>query len=347
MNKRMVLFVILGLTVLLTAGIVLTKQSQQRGGLTVVSFGGAYQAAQRKAYMGPYTAKTGTKIVEGEYNGDYGILRARATAPSATWDIVSVESAPALRGELEGLFEALPDRVFEGLPLVPAARRTASAGHLMFATILGYRQDSIGPKPITWKDFWDVKNFPGNRGLRNNPRGTLEIALLADGVPANMLYPLDVDRAFRNLDKLRGHIVYWDSGAQPIELLANKVVTMTSVYNGRIWDASHNEKLPLGWSMSQGLFELEFWAVPKNSKNKEKAFDFIRFSLQREPQATFVNAIAYAPTNTEAMPLVSEEVKKALPGVNGPGSTIVVDSNWWAKNEANVSARWEAWKLKK
>lgn len=92
---------------------------------------------------------------------------------------------------------------------------------------------------------------------------------------------------------------------------------------------------------------MEFWAVPKNSKNKDKAFDFIRFSLQREPQATFANAIAYGPTNTEALPLVSEEVKKALPSASGQGSTVVVNSDWWAKNEAEVSARWEAWHIKK
>src|SRR4029077_3758347 len=37
--------------------------------------------------------------------------------------------------------------------------------------------------PKTWADFWNVAKWPGKRGLWYGPQETLEVALMADGVP--------------------------------------------------------------------------------------------------------------------------------------------------------------------
>jgi putative spermidine/putrescine transport system substrate-binding protein len=296
--------------------------------------------------MTPFSTKTGTRIQESEYNGEYGLLRQRAIASTGTWDVVSVESGPCMRGGEEGIFATLPSRVFEGKDLVPGAQRPYAAGHLVFSTILAYRRDAFPSStvPQSWDDFWNVQKFPGKRGLRRNPRGTLEIALLADGVPPQQLYPLDTARAFRKLDEMKPELVLWESGAQPIQLLANKTVTMTSAYNGRVWDAATKEKLPIAWQFNQGLMEVEFWAVPKNSQNKDAAFEFISFSLEAGRQAAFANAIAYGPTNKAALPSVHVEVLTAIP--SSPAALpnqIPVNAEWWAANESKVSAQWDQW----
>ena len=315
--------------------------------LTIVSFGGAYQAAQRKAYFAPFSEEFKVRVVEGDYNGDYGILKQRATAPTGSWDVVSVESAPCTRGMQEGIFQELPPSVFQGISLIPEARKPCAAGHLTFSTILAYDRERFPDSdaaPASWTDFWDVKRFPGRRGLRNNPRGTLEIALLADGASADKLYPLNLERAFAKLDELRPHLVFWESGAQPVQLLANKTVVMTSAYNGRIWDAKVKEKLPVEMAFRQGLMEVEYWAVPRNAPNREAAFHFIAFSLQANRQAAFSNEIAYGPTNPDALAFISNEVKDALPtAASVLPSQIPVNAEWWAENEAQVSARWEQW----
>jgi putative spermidine/putrescine transport system substrate-binding protein len=345
MQRRTLVSVLIA-AVLIVALAVFAAQYVMRGsasGLTVISFGGAYQEAQREGYMRPFAAETGIAINEGEYNGDYGMLRERATASSPSWDVVSVESAPALRGEREGIFLPIPPSVFEGLHLNASARRAAAAGHLQFSTILGYRSDERGPQPQTWSDFWDVARFPGRRGLRNNPRGTLEIALLADGVAPDQLYPLDVDRALRKLDQIRDQIVFWESGAQPIQLLANRTVRMTSVYNGRIWSAKMRDRLPLAWSMNGGLLETEYWAVLRNSANPQRAFEFIRYSLEVPRQADFSNRIAYIPTNVDAQPLISATVRTGVPDTSAAGGQINVNADWWAQNEARVAASWQQW----
>jgi putative spermidine/putrescine transport system substrate-binding protein len=311
-----------------------------------VSFGGAYQAAQSKAYMKPYASQRGIRVAESDYNGDYGLLQQRASAPVGAWDVVSVESAPTERAGREGLLRELPASVFKGLHLTPGAQRPYAAGHLVFSTVLAYNTNAWPGKqpPASWSDFWDVQKFPGKRALRNNPRGTLEIALLASGVDPKHLYPLDIDKAFSFLDRLRPHLVFWSSGAQPVQLLANGEVAMSSAYNGRIWDAREKQKLPLGWSWRNGLMETEYWAIPKNAKNPEEAEKFIAFSLQARQQANFANEIAYGPTNLDALPFVTAEITRAVP--NSPEALptqIPVDADWWAQNEAAVNARWEQW----
>ena len=315
--------------------------------LTVVSFGGAYQAAQSAAYMKPYGKAQGFSVREAEYNGDYGLLRERATAPQGAWDVVSVEAAPTARGGREEIFRELPSAIFDGLTLTPNAQQPYAAGHLVFSTVLAYSTE-LWPNPETaphtWADFWNVQKFPGKRALRNNPRGTLEIALLASGVAADKLYPLDIDRAFASLDRLRPQLVFWESGAQPVQLLGNRDVAVSSAYNGRVWDAATKQKLPIAWSWKQGLMETEYWAVPRNAPHPDEAIEFIKFALQSPQQAAFANAIAYGPTNLGALPAIRDDIKTALPNsVTALPDQIPVNTAWWAENEAAVGARWEKW----
>ena len=61
-------------------------------------------------------------------------------------------------------------------------------------------------KPLSWADFWNVKDFPGKRALPDYASYALPLALLADGVKPENLYPLDVDRAFASLQKIKGSI---------------------------------------------------------------------------------------------------------------------------------------------
>lgn len=340
MNSRITIIAILAATL---SACNPSADAPSNGALTVVSFGGPYQEAQRTAYMIPFSKKYGIALTASEYNGEYGLISQRAHATLGNWDVVSVESGPALRGGAEGLFKPIPEGLLNGLNIAPAAQREFSVGHLSFATVLAYPETLGKQVPSSWADFFDLKKYPGRRGLRNNPRSTLEIALLADGVTPGKLYPLDVERALRKLDTIRSSIVFWDSGAQPTQLLANNSVAMTSAFNGRIWSAKTKDKLPVGWTFNGGLYEYEYWAVPKNAPHPELAFRFICFSLEKDTQANFANEIAYLPTNLDAMSLISPNVRSAMPGSLDKQGEAIIDAEWWAQNEGRVGARWERW----
>jgi putative spermidine/putrescine transport system substrate-binding protein len=75
--------------------------------LTVVSWGGAYQDAQREAYFKPFMQKTGIKMNEESWDGGVGTLRAKIQGGNNTWDVVQVESEELLIGCEEGLYEKI------------------------------------------------------------------------------------------------------------------------------------------------------------------------------------------------------------------------------------------------
>ena len=184
--------------------------------LTVVSWGGAYQDAQREVYFKPFIA-TGTKMAEESWDGGVGTLRAKIQGGNNNWDVVQVESEELLLGCEEGLYEKLDWQKLGGKDkYLPDAVNDCGVGAIVYSFILAYDGDKIkGDTPKSWADFWNTQKWPGKRALRKGPKTTLEIALMADGVAPQDVYktlstPAGVDRAFKKLDQLKANLVWWE-----------------------------------------------------------------------------------------------------------------------------------------
>ena len=102
--------------------------------LTIVSWGGAYQESQRKAYYEPYAKEKGIKIVEEEYDGELGKMKAMKEAGNVTWDVMDVDTPHALAGCDEGLLEKLDYAKIGRQDEVPARHRARLRGrhHRLF-----------------------------------------------------------------------------------------------------------------------------------------------------------------------------------------------------------------------
>lgn len=86
----------------------------------------------------------------------------------------------------------------------------------------------------------------------------MEAALLADGVPPEKLYPLDIDRAFKSLDRLKPQITtWWSSGAQSQSLIRDGEVEMLAMWNGRASNLSVKQKIPVAGKQRNGYRALE------------------------------------------------------------------------------------------
>ena len=84
------------------------KARAQARDLTVVSWGGAYQDAQRDVFFRPFQQQSGgTRILEENWDGGVGVLRAKVQSGANNWDLVQVESEELLLGCEEGLFERI------------------------------------------------------------------------------------------------------------------------------------------------------------------------------------------------------------------------------------------------
>lgn len=317
--------------------------------VTVISFGGASQKAQDKAYYQPFAAASGVKVVAGEYNGEQAKIKAMVEAKNVTWDVVEVESPELVRGCEEGMYEKLDyTKIGPKTDFVPESVTDCGIGTFVWSTVLAYNADKLKQGPTSWADFWDVKKFPGKRSLRKGAKYTMEFALLADGVKPAEVYKVlatkeGVTRAFAKLDQLKPHIQWWEAGAQPPQLLAAGDVVMSSAYNGRIAAAQKEGKnLKIVWKGS--IYDFDYWAIPKGSPQLENAYKFIQFASRPETQRVYSGEIPYGPTHKKAVEGMDPAIAAGLPtsAANLPGA-FATNTQFWVDYGEDLEQRFNAW----
>lgn len=318
--------------------------------LTVVSWGGNYQDAQREIYFKPFAEKTGKPLLEESWDGGYGVIAAKMETRPANWDVVQVEAEELALGCADGLYETIDWSKLGGEDaFIPSAVSECGVGAIVWTTGLSYDGDKMQTAPASWADFWDTQKFPGKRGLRRGPKYALEFALMADGVAPKEVYdvlrtPEGVDRAFAKLDELKSDIVWWEAGAQPIQLLASGEVVMTSAYNGRLTGINRTEKRNLKIVWPGSIYAVDSWVVLKDSPNKDAAFDFIAFASAPENQSKLPEYIAYGLPNIEAGKLIDAAQAAELPTApENLESSISLDTDFWIDNIEELNTRFNAW----
>lgn len=344
MKKSKPIFAAIATVVALTA-LPLHAQAQ----LTVVEFGGAVGSAEKKAFFEPFEKNTGTKIVTVEYNGEQAKIKAMVEAKAVTWDVVEVETADVARGCDEGLFEKMDwSRIGNKADFQPSAVYECGVGVFVWSTIMAYNADKVKEGPKNWAEFWDTKKFVGKRGMRKGPRYNLEFALMADGVKAADVYKVlstkaGADRAFKKLTDLRPNIQWWETGAQPAQILVAGDVVLSVAFNGRI-DAAQREGKNLKISWTGGIYDLDVWTITKGTRNLDLAYKFIAFASSADAQADFARQIAYGPVNDKALAKLTPKILSDLP--TSPANSkdaLQFDTKFWADQGEALEKRFAAW----
>lgn len=308
--------------------------------LVVAGGGGKLTDAYRQAYYKPFTAKTGVRIVE--TTNDAAKLKSMVQFGDVEWDVAQMDPVPAAAAGVDKLLEPLDYGVIGRAGLDPNQAKEFYLPCDYAALTLGWNTKAIssGKKPTSWADLLDVKTFPGQRGLQKVPFQTLEVALLADGVPPEQLYPVDVERALRVLDRIKSKITWWTSGAQCASLLTGGQVSLSTAWNGRL-DAPRSQGAPIDFSLENAMLVADAWAVPKGAKNKKLSMQFIAFCMRPENQAQLTKYVPYRPANSAAVDKVDKATLDRLPAAPTPANTLKFD--WWATNQDRVLKRWNDW----
>jgi putative spermidine/putrescine transport system substrate-binding protein len=315
--------------------------------LTFVSFGGAYQEAQRKAWLEPYTALTGVQFQEDE-NSLNATIKAQVEAGQVTWDVVDVgndfglEANAALLEELD--YSIIPlDEVNQDLG--PSKWRVPD---ITYGVVLAYNTEKTGGQvPAGWADYFDTTRFPGKRGMWDYSEGGIfEVALMADGVAPGDLYRngqgLDLARATAKLDTIKDDLVFWSSGAQSQELIGSGEVTMTLIWNGRGWSAKNVDGKPVEMQWNQQIVTADYFVVPKGSPNKDAAMTFIAYTICAENNAKPSEYIPYGPTNVNAQPAADKLADLSV--TNADENSAYFDDEWLVNNFDAVDAAYQEWK---
>ena len=332
--------------------------------ITVMSWGGTYSQSQVEAYHKPFTAQTGIGVLSIDSDNPAIPIKAQVEAGNVTTDVVDIEYPDAIRLCDEGLLEEIDPAVLppapDGTPatedFLPQGLSDCAVGSIVFSTIFAYDRTRFpDDAPATMADFFDTGKFPGKRGLKRAPKALLEMALMGDGVPADQVYdllstPEGVDRAFAKLDTIKDDVVWWETGAQAPQLLADGEVVMTVAYNGRIFNAAVEENKPFKIVWDGQVYEFEGWVIPKGAPNLENAKQYVAWTTAPEPLARAAEQISYGPPRKSSQPLVGmfkdgkTEMAPNLPTTEANlTNALSTDVEFWVDRDGELNERFNAW----
>jgi len=331
-------------TILSAGAITLAGTAQASDAITVVSWGGVYQDALRNSFFTPAAEKLSFEIREDTLSG-IADVRLQVLSRAVSWDIIELASSSCVAGAAEGLFEPLDYDVIDVSGFPDGTYGDHWIGSMFYSTVLAWNTEKYAENPPTgWVDFFDTENFPGTRSMYNSTNGTLEFALLADGVAAEDLYPLDVDRAFDKLRGIRDDVaIWWTSGAQTTQLAKDGEVDMIAAWGSRI-DQAMADGAKYDYTFNQGMLDFGCFAIPKGSKNVDAAMQALALFATADLQANLPSHINYGPVNVAAFD--TGKIDPALAeGLNSAPANLplqfVAGVNWIAENAPRMQERWD------
>lgn len=302
-----------------------------------------------------FTDETGVKVVD-DYNEASTKFFAAAQNGAVDWSLVFLPSvSDAQQAADKGYLAKIDTSV---VPVDQLAEGTYSETGIevgTFGMVLAWNEDvwpADGEHPETWEDLYDTAKFPGKRCLFNNPQygWTLESALLADGVAADDLYPLDTDRAFAKLDSIKNDVTWWSSGAQSIESFENGSCDLGIVWANRAFTAKQENGFPLGVSWDQAGYANSVWAIPADAPNPEAAQQLLKSVIENlDGQIAFASKVPTpipAAATGVAVSDFPETVQPFLPVGENVSNAIALDAAYYEKNNADLTDLFNRWVAK-
>ncbi|MEL6562993.1 MAG: extracellular solute-binding protein [Pseudomonadota bacterium] len=337
--------------------------------MTLVSWGGAYQASQQNAYVAPYIEMNpGVTAVWDESSAEaVAKLRAMNEAGNVTWDVVDVVAADAIRLCDEGL--ALEIDADEDLAAAPDGTSASDdfgdllvsdcfIPQIVYSTTFGYRTDLVGDTPPTEVcAVFDTETYPGKRSLEKRPINNMEWALLCDGVAKDDVYDVlateeGQQQALDKLDTIKDDVIWWSAGADTPQLLADGEVIMGSTYNGRLFAAIEEQDQPIGMLWDAQVFDLDGWIIPAglSPEREARARDFVKFATDTQRLADQAKYISYGPARASSAPLVGQhatlgiDMAQHMPtDPENAKNTFLYNYEFWADYRDDIDAKFQAW----
>lgn len=311
--------------------------------LVMVSYGGSYAEALKEVIADPFTKASGIPV-QILNTPDLAKVKAQVTSKNVEWDIFDASGPLIMAGSNNNYWEDIDTSIVKTGAIVGGVGRDRVPNYIFCGGIAWNTMGNAAKRPQTFAQLWDTGAFPGRRGFRNRISETLEVALLADGVAPKDLYPLDVERGFKALERIKPHVRKWfEQTPQMVTLIQSSEIDFIYAYPNRI-RAAVQTGVPLAFSFEQNVNAFNYMSVLKGSKRKKAAMEYLAFALQPETQAKLAEKLSLAPVLTEATKLMSEDARKWLPNLTSPTNAFI-DDEYWGKNYDTLDKRFKEWLL--
>lgn len=310
--------------------------------VVVAGFGGQTYQIRQSIDFNPFTKLSGANVVQATW--DYGKFLAMVKSSSAEWDMIDFDGYSTV-----GLIEAgtPPAKLASWVrrcDLVDKAYQDYAAGSYAYSVVLGW-STKLANTPTNWADFFDTKKFPGKRAFpKSIYAGTAEIALLADGVSKDKMYPLDFGRAFAKLNTIKKDLVFYDSYAQGQQYMVQGSASMIATANSRMIELKSNGQKVDFTYQDAILYPWGAFAMPQHGPNPDAANALVDFLSTPEQQAAVAKNLFLGPTVSAAFDLLSASDKAEQP--NSPenkAKALTVNTAVAAKQDAEYVKRFTAW----
>ena len=319
--------------------------------VNVSAYGGIVNEYLAKTFGDPFEKQTGIKVNWGS-NASLALAKLQNTSAPAQWDIVVLTGAEYLTAIDQKLIVPWEYGTQIDATNIPAEYRgTHGVKFSLYLWVMAWDKRVISDTqaPQTLAEFWDTSKYKGKRSLYSNVSdgSILEFALLADGVKVDQLYPLDIDRALRSLNRLgRDNIIWHATNQEPVQQLTSGAVSLATAFDGRLI-AANRAGGQIGFTANYSAVSGNPYAVIASSERKKEAFQLLNYMLTNvEADAEYMKLTNYAVPNTKALALVPQSVLDILPTSPAlKGKVFVKDDEWWAKNLVQASAKFKEWQL--
>jgi putative spermidine/putrescine transport system substrate-binding protein len=310
--------------------------------VVIAGFGGETYQIRQNIDFDPFTKLSGVNVVQASW--DYGKFLAMVNASSADWDMIDFDGYSTV-----GLIDAKtpPAKLADWVrrcDLVDKAYQDYAAGSYAYSVVMGWSK-SLHQTPASWADFFNTSKFPGKRAFpKTIYAGTAEIALLADGVSKDKMYPLDFDRAFAKLDTIKKDLVFYDSYAQGQQYMVQGSASMIATANSRMIELQSNGQDVDFTYQDAILYPWGAFAMPEHGPDPDAANALIDFLSTPQQQAAVAKNLFLGPTVSAAFDLLSDDEKNKQPNSDqNKAKALTINTTIAAKQDAEYVKRFTAW----
>ncbi|MCP1627031.1 ABC transporter substrate-binding protein [Pseudomonas nitroreducens] len=315
------------------------------GSLVLANWGGDAVPAFEKSFGGFDQASGLTLKVDGSGPTE-GALKTQVSSGAVRWDVCDGEMYSSYRLGKDKFLTPIDYGIVDKSLIGYGDVHDFGLANYTYSYVIGYDHEQFGKNPPrSWADFWDVKKYPGKRTLYKWMSANLECALLADGVPPEQLYPLDVDRALRKIEELLPHIAtHWSTGAESQQLIRDGEVSMAQMWHTRAELVKNDTAGKIDWSFDGGIVSPSVWMVPRNNPAGAKAaMDFIAYALRPEVQAKLMEVYNMGPVNLKANDLLSAQLQAINPTApDNLKKQVSLNNKWHAEHYGETLERYLA-----
>lgn len=303
------------------------------------NWGGQSEECHGDAIGKPFEEASGMPLRFDTSGPLQGKIREMVESGNVTADVADADLFDAIALGPTGFLEPIDYSVVSKDKTLPHYALEYGVSIILYGYAFVYDTEAFGDDPPnSWADFFDVAKYPGMRSLYKWANGSLEGALMADGVPKDALYPLDMERALTKIKSIKDNSLYWGSGSEAHSMVVNGEVALGMVWQNRGRNIENDTDGRYKLVMNEALAMPGAYIVPKgNPAGREAIMQFIATAQEPAAQLKLLDCLGMTPSNPAAFAQIPDDQQPyAITSAMNIDKVAFNDPVWWGNNSGDA-----------